>query len=100
MSRIIRFEHFPPIERSKFLAALERARLNPAHFDVSKMEITPPLMPGSVSGLVTVKLASSAIAFSYEDAPASSWVVAFDDDLAAGHFGRAPARQANARHAS
>lgn len=87
MSRVIRFDQFLPVEKSKFLSALEAARLQGAQFDVSKMEIAPPLMPGNVTALVTVKLASSAIAFSYEDTPASSWVTAFEDDLAAGRFG-------------
>jgi hypothetical protein len=50
------------------------------------MEITPPLMPGHVTALVTVKLASSAIAFSYEESAGSSWVAAFEDDLGAGRF--------------
>jgi hypothetical protein len=86
MSRVIRFDQFLPVEKSKFLAALEAARLQPAQFDVSKMEIAPPLMPGNVTALVTVKLAASAIAFSYEDAAGSSWVTAFEDDLAAGRF--------------
>lgn len=88
MSRVIRFDQFLPVEKSKFLSALEAARLQPAQFDVSKMEITPPLMPGNVTALVTVKLASSAIAFSYEDAAGASWVTAFEDDLVAGRFGR------------
>jgi hypothetical protein len=87
MSRVLRFDQFLPVERTKFLSALEAAALDPAGFEVSKMEISPPLMPGHVTGLVTVKLASSAIAFSYEDAAASSWVVAFEDDLGAGRFG-------------
>jgi hypothetical protein len=87
MSRVLRFDQFLPVERTKFLSALEAAALNPAGFEVSKMEISPPLMPGQVTGLVTVKLASSAIAFSYEDAIASSWVIAFEDDLGAGRFG-------------
>lgn len=90
MSRVIRFDQFLPVEKSKFLSALEAARLPPAQFDVSKMEIAPPLMPGNVTALVTVKLASSAIAFCYEDAAGSSWVTAFEDDLIAGRFsGRA-----------
>lgn len=87
MSRVTRIDQFLPVEQSRFLAALEAARFNPAQFDVLKMEISPPLMPGNVTALVTVKLASSAIAVSYEDAPASSWVAAFVDDLAAGRFG-------------
>ena len=89
MSRVTRFDQFLPVERSKFLLALETAGLDPLQFDVSKMEISPPLMPGMVSALVTVKLASSAIAiaFSYEDSVASSWVVPFEDDLLAGRFG-------------
>lgn len=87
MSRIVRFEQFLPVEKSKFLAAVERAGLEPAQFEVSRMEISPPLMPGNVTALVTVKLAASAIACSYEDAPASSWVAAFVDDLDAGRFG-------------
>lgn len=87
MSRVIRFDQFLPVEKSKFQSALEAARLQSAQFDVSKMEIAPPLMPGNVTALVTVKLASSAIAFSYEDAPGNSWVTAFEDDLAAGRFG-------------
>lgn len=78
MSRVIRFDQFLPVERSKFLSALEAAGLEPDQFGVSKMEISPPLMPGSVTALVTVKLASSAIAFSYEDSTASSWVAAFE----------------------
>lgn len=86
MSSVIRFDQFLPVEKSKFLSALEAARLESAHFDVSKMEISPALMPGNVTALVTVKLASSAIAFSYEDASGSSWVSAFEDDLAAGRF--------------
>jgi hypothetical protein len=72
MSRVIRFDQFLPVEKNKFLSALEGARLQPAQFDVSKMEIAPPLMPGNVTALVTVKLASSAIAFSYEDAAGSA----------------------------
>jgi hypothetical protein len=87
MSRVIRFDQFLPVEKNKFLSALEGARLQPAQFDVSKMEIAPPLMPGNVTALVTVKLASSAIAFSYEDAAGNSWVTAFEDDLVAGRFG-------------
>lgn len=87
MSRVTRFDQFLPVERSKFLLALETAGLDPLQFNVSKMEISPPLMPGMVSALVTVKLASSAIAFSYEDSVASSWVVPFEDDLLAGRFG-------------
>ena len=87
MSRVTRFDQFLPVERSKFLLALETAGRDPLQFDVSKMEIAPPLMPGMVSALVTVKLASSAIAFSYEDSVASSWVVPFEDDLLAGRFG-------------
>lgn len=87
MSRIIRFEQFLPVEKTKFLSTLEAAGLQPAQFDVSKMEISPPLMPGNVTALVTVKLASSGIAFSYEDAATSSWVTAFGEDLAAGRFG-------------
>jgi hypothetical protein len=86
MSRVIRFDQFLPIEKSRFLAALEAARLQAGQFDVSRMEIAPPLMPGNVTGLVTVKLASSAIAFSYEDAAGNSWVTAFEDDLVAGRF--------------
>jgi hypothetical protein len=92
LSRVIRFEQFLPVEKSKFLAALESAGLDAAQFDVSKMEISPPLMPGSVTALVTVKLAAGAIAFSYEDAAGSSWVAAFEDDLAAGRFGGPDAR--------
>ncbi len=89
MSRVVRIDQFLPVEKTRFLAALEAARLNPAQFDVSKMDISPPLMPGNVTALVTVKLAASAIAFSYEDAPGSSWVAAFVDDLTAGRFGAA-----------
>jgi hypothetical protein len=89
MSRVIRFDHFLPVEKSKFLSALETACLEPGRFDVSKMEISPPLMPGHVTALVTVKLVSSAIAFSYEDAAESSWVSAFADDLGAGRFAAA-----------
>lgn len=85
MSRVIRFDQFLPVERNKFLSALEAAQLPPGQFEVSKMEISPPLM--EVTGLVTVKLAASALAYSYEDAPASSWVEAFIDDLRAGRFG-------------
>jgi hypothetical protein len=92
MSRVVRFEQFLPVEKSKFLAALETAGLGPAQFDVSKMEISPPLMPGNVTALVTVKLAADAIAFSYEDAAGSSWVAAFEDDLAAGRFSGQDAR--------
>ena len=87
MSRVVRFDHFLPVEKSKFLAALESAGVEAAQFDVSKMEISPPLMPGNVTALVTVKLAAGAIAFSYEDAAGSSWVTAFEDDLAARRFG-------------
>jgi hypothetical protein len=90
MSRLTRFDHFLPIERSKFLAGIEAAELDPGKFDVSRIEITPPLMPGSITGLVTVKLASSAIAFSYEDAIGDSWVNTFLDDLAAGRFNPQP----------
>jgi len=86
MSRIIRFDQFLPVEKSKFKAALETAGIEPAQFEVSKMEIAPPLMPGNITALVTVKLAAGAIAFSYEDASGSSWVSAFEDDLAAGRF--------------
>ena len=88
MSRVTRFEQFLPIERSKFLAALGDRALDAGRFDVSKMEISPPLMPGNVSALVTVKLAASDIAFSYEDSAGSSWVAAFVDDLAAERFGQ------------
>lgn len=87
MSRVVNIEQFQPVEQTRFLAAVEAAGLNPARFDVAKMEISPPLMPGNVTALVTVKLAASAIACSYEDAPASSWIAAFVDDLAAGRFG-------------
>ena len=86
MSRIIRFDQFLPVEKSKFLAALESAGVDAARLEVSKMEISPPLMPGSVTALVTVKLSAEAIAFSYEDAAGSSWVTGFEDDLAAGRF--------------
>ena len=86
MSRVIRFDQFLPVERSKFLLAIESAFLDVGSFEVSKMEITPPLMPGGVTALVTVKLASSALAFSYEDSPDSSWVSGFEDDLGAGRF--------------
>jgi hypothetical protein len=87
LSRVVRFDQFLPVEKSKFLAALETAGVEPAQFDVSKMEISPPLMPGNVTALVTVKLAANAIAFSYEDAAGVSWVTAFEGDLAAGRFG-------------
>jgi hypothetical protein len=86
MSRVIRYDQFLPVEKSKFKAALESAGIDPAQFDVSKMEISPPLMPGNITALVTVKLAAGAIAFSYEDASGSSWVSAFEEDLAAGRF--------------
>ncbi|MFC5498237.1 hypothetical protein ACFPOE_11895 [Caenimonas terrae] len=86
MSRVIRLDQFLPVEKSKFLAALESAGVEAARFEVSKMEISPPLMPGNVTALVTVKLAASALAFSYEDAAGSSWVTAFEEDLAAGRF--------------
>ena len=94
MSRVIRFDQFLPVERSKFLFAIESALLEVGSFEVSKMEITPPLMPGGVTALVTVKLASSAIAFSYEDSPDRSWVLGFEDDLVAGCFGRSTVRSA------
>lgn len=87
MSRVIRFDQFLPVEKSKFMTALELAGVEAAQFDVSKMEISPPLMPGNVTALVTVKLAAGAIAFSYEDAIGNSWVTAFEGDLAAGRFG-------------
>jgi len=96
MSRVARLEQFLPVEKSKFLAALESAGLAAAQVDVSKMEISPPLMPGNVTALVTVKLAASAIAFSYEDAAGSSWVTAFEEDLAAGRFSGRPAGAATA----
>lgn len=86
MSRVIRLDQFLPVEKTKFMAALDSAGVDPAQFDVSKMEISPPLMPGNVTALVTVKFAAQAIAFSYEDATGNSWVVAFEDDLAAGRF--------------
>ena len=86
MSRVVRFDQFLPVEKSRFLSALETAGMESARFDVSKMEISPPLMPGDVTALVTVKLAASAIAFSYEDSSGSSWVKAFEDDLGAGRF--------------
>lgn len=89
MSRVIRFDHFLPVEKTKFLSAIESARLDAGRFDVSKMEISPPLMPGRVTALVTVKLVSSEIAFSYEDAAENSWVIAFADDLGAGRFAKA-----------
>ena len=92
MSRLARLDQFLPVEKSKFLAALESAGLATAHFDVSKMEISPPLMPGNVTALVTVQLTASSIAVSYEDATGSSWVTAFEDDLAAGRFSPQPAR--------
>jgi hypothetical protein len=91
MSRVIRFHQFLPVERSKFLAALEGAGLDAGRFHVSKMEISPPLMPGNVTALVTVRLATGVIAFSYEDSCAASWVGAFGEDLRAGHFGGAGA---------
>ena len=87
MSRVIRFDQFLPVEKTKFMTALEAAGLDPARFEVSKMEISPPLMPGNVIALVTVKFAAGAIAFSYEDATGNSWVAAFEGDLAAGRFG-------------
>lgn len=91
MSRVIGFDQFLPVEKSKFFSALETAGVEAAQFDVSKMEIAPPLMPGNVTALVTVKLLVSGIANSYEDAVGSSWVAAFEDDLAAGRFsGRDP----------
>lgn len=62
------------------------AGVEAAQFDVSKMEISPPLMPGNVTALVTVRLLASGIANSYEDAVGSSWVAAFEDDLSAGRF--------------
>lgn len=86
MSRVIRFDQFLSVEKSRFLSALEAAGIEAARFDVSKMEISPPLMPGDVTALVTVKLTASAIAFSYEDSTGSSWVKAFEDDLGAGRF--------------
>ncbi len=92
MSRVIRFDQFLPVEKSKYLLAIESALLDVGSFEVSKMEITPPLMPGGVTALVTVKLASSAIAFSYEDSPDCSWVLGFEDDLGAGRFGAATVR--------
>ena len=46
MSRITHFEQFMPVEKSKFLAALQSAGVDAARFEVSKMEISPPLMPG------------------------------------------------------
>lgn len=91
MSRVVRFGQFLPVEKSKFLVAIEAASLEPVRFEVSKMEISPPLMPGRVTALVTVKLASSGIAFSYEDCADSSWVGAFEEDLAAGRFASEPA---------
>lgn len=97
MSRVIRFDQFLPVEKSKFLSALETADVEAARFDVSKMEISPPLMPGNVTALVTVKLAASAIAFSYEDSTGSSWVTAFADDLGAGRFN---AQDAGADHSA
>jgi len=96
MSRVIRLDQFLPVEKSKFRAALEAAGIEPAQFEVSKMEISPPLMPGSITALVTVKLAAGAIAFSYEDAAGSSWVSAFEDDLAAGRFGGADSASSTA----
>lgn len=86
MSRVIRFDQFLPVEKSKFLSALEVAGVEASRFDVSKMEISPPLMPGNVTALVTVKLLASGIATSYEDAAGNSWVGAFEDDLAGGRF--------------
>lgn len=86
MSRVIRFDQFLPVEQGKFLSALTSAGVEAAQFDVSKMEISPPLMPGNVIALVTVKLWASGIANSYEDAVGSSWVGAFAADLAAGLF--------------
>lgn len=86
MSSVIRFDQFLPVEKSKFMAALEAAGVERAQFDVSKMEISPPLMPGNVTALVTVKLVAGEIAFSYEDAVANNWVTAFVGDLAAGRF--------------
>ena len=86
MSRVIRLDQFLPVEKSKFKAALEAAGIASTQFDVSKMEISPPLMPGNITALVTVKLAASAIAFCYEEAAGGSWVAAFEDDLAAGRF--------------
>ena len=86
MSSVIRFDQFLPVEKSRFLSALETAGMEAARFNVSKMEISPPLMPGDVTALVTVKLAASAVAFSYEDSSGSSWVKAFEDDLGAGRF--------------
>lgn len=88
MSRVIRFDQFLPVEKSKFMAALEAAGVKAAQFDVSKMEISPPLMPGDVTALVTVKFSAGEIAFSYEDSVANSWVAAFEGDLAAGRFAR------------
>ena len=87
MSRVICVDQFLPVEKIRFLSTLGAAGLESSQFDVSKMEISPPLMPGNVTALVTMKLASSAIAFSDEDAAAGSWVTAFGEDLAAGRFG-------------
>ena len=87
MSQVIRFDQFHPVEKSKFLVALQLAAFDSGRFEVSKMEISPPMMPGGVTALVTVKLAASAIAFSYEDAAGSSWISGFEDDLRAGRFG-------------
>lgn len=87
MSRVIRFEQFLPVEKSKFLAAVEGVGRDAGQFQVSKMEISPPLMPGNVTALVTVRLAAGEIAFSYEDGSAGSWVVGFEEDLLAGRFG-------------
>lgn len=86
MSRVIQFDQFLPVEKSKFLLAIEAASLEAGKLGVSKMEITPPLMPGCVTGIVTVKLIAGAIAFSYEDSAGSSWVGAFEEDLRAGRF--------------
>ena len=90
MSKVIRFGQFLPVERSKFLLAIEAASLQAGQFEVSKMEISPPLMPGRVTALVTVKLASGGLAFSYEDSADCSWVGAFEEDLVAGRFASEP----------
>ena len=86
MSRVVRFDQFLPVEKRKYMTALEAAGVEPSHFDVSKMEISPPLMPGNITALVTVKFAAEAISFSYEDGVGNSWVAAFESDLAAGRF--------------
>jgi hypothetical protein len=86
MKQKLQLQDFPAAELEGFIRTLQAAGHTVSQFDVSQVPIDPPLLPGPMVGIVTVKRMSNGAACTYVVTEESPWLADFEADLAAGRF--------------